>query len=120
MSAGSGLPSTIGRSFAQLQNTWNQLKSVLQKVPRSEGGVAEVEADGVNRPTKITTVTHNLGIVPTDIQLTAQRSEVGVELMEPVEIQGSRTATQFKIRGLGGVVFSAGVKVPINWRAFVD
>lgn len=114
------LPTNVGDSLSQIQSTWNLLKKALQWVPQSQGGIATVETDGVNKATKITTVTHSLGRVPTDIQLTPQRSEAGIEQMEAVVLNESITDKQFKIRGLGGVVFAAATVVPIHWRASVD
>jgi hypothetical protein len=88
--------------------------------PRSEGGEVEVETTVGSVKSAITTVTHKLGAVPSDIQLTALRSEAAEVLFEPVVIEGSATSTQFKIRGLSSSAFATAVKVKIYWRATVE
>jgi hypothetical protein len=88
--------------------------------PRSEGGEVEVETTPGSSKSAILTVTHKLGAAPTDIQLTAQRSEAAEVLFEPVVIEGSATPTQFKIRGLSSGPFATAVKVKVYWRATVE
>jgi hypothetical protein len=88
--------------------------------PRSEGGEVEVETTPGSVKSAVLTVNHKLGVVPSDIQLTAQRSEAAEVLFEPVVIEGSATATQFKIRGLSSGPFASAVKVKVYWRASVE
>jgi hypothetical protein len=85
--------------------------------PWSEAAIAEPETDGTAR-TKILTVTHGLGVVPADIQLTRITSEVSEIVIQPVIINGSVTSTQFKVRGISTTAILSGQKIPIYWRAF--
>ena len=88
--------------------------------PRSEGGEVEVETTPGSVKSAVLTVNHKLGVVPTDIQLTAQRSEAAEVLFEPIVIEGSATSTQFKVRGLSSSPFATAVKVKVYWRASVE
>jgi hypothetical protein len=88
--------------------------------PRSEGGEVEVETTAGSVKSAILTVTHKLGAVPTDIQLTTMRSEAAEALFEPVVIEGSATSTQFKIRGISSSPFATAVKIKVYWRASVE
>lgn len=94
---------TLGTTELVFRRLWNN-------------GVAEPEFSGGVK-SSVVTVNHELGVTPSNIELTVMRSEAGEVLMVPHIISGSENATSFKVGALGATAFGAGVKAPIKWRA---
>lgn len=111
----SNLPTEILIYDDQERSKFYQAVNNLRHVQNS--GLVEIEFPGGTPKSNVVTISHGLGETPSDIQLTASRTEAAEALAEPVIIDGSLTSTTFKVRLLGSVAFAAGSKIKVYWQA---
>jgi len=85
--------------------------------PITQSGTAEITWTAEGQKSDVITVLHDLKLEPKAVQLTLWRSEATEVAVVPGLVEGSKSATQFKIKAIGSIKIAAGTKIKVDWTA---